>query len=64
MELTGNVVIEKDKQLSRATAIVCPACGAPKGSFCNPDNKQVCAERVVKQFASESKNLTGDGTIG
>lgn len=63
MELTGNVVIEKDKQLAQATTIVCPCCGAPKGSFCNPDNKQVCAERVVKLFAKEAKGLTGDNTI-
>lgn len=63
MELTGNIVVEKDSSLDNAVKIACPKCNAPKGQMCDPGTNRICAERVIKQFVKESKNLTGDSMV-
>jgi len=63
LELTGNVVLEKDHSLDAVLKIACPKCFAPKGQFCDPGTNRVCAERMVKQFVTEAKPLTGDSMV-
>lgn len=62
MELTGNVVVDKDLGLGDAVRISCPKCNAPKGQMCDPGTNRICAERVIKQFVKESKPLVGPFT--
>lgn len=59
MEMTGNVVIEKQTDSNKALQITCPECGAPKGSYCDPERSMIHASRIAEKFAEESKPLTG-----
>lgn len=59
MEMTGNVVIEKNMDSNKALRIVCPECGAPAKAYCDPERSMIHASRIAQEFAVEAAPLTG-----